>query len=80
MLAELFYSHTVVFLTINRGSLHTRSVRHIHCIVLDTDERKMALQAQNGVLEKWAPDQNLTFSYIHVARTDVNNVNLSVQT
>ena len=40
----------------------------------------MALQAQNisGAVEKLAPDQNLTFSYI--ARTDMNNVNLSVQT
>ena len=40
----------------NKGSLHTRSFRQTQFSVLDTDELKIALQAQkvSGAFEKWA--------------------------
>jgi len=59
MITELFYLHII---KMNRGSLHTRSFRHIHFSVLDTDELKMALRARkvSSAFEKWAPGQ-LTF-------------------
>ena len=55
MVTELFYSHII---NINRGSLHTRSFRHIHFSVSDTDELKMALWTRNfsGAFEKRASD------------------------
>jgi len=68
MITELFYSHIP---NMNTGSLHTRSFRHIHFSVFDTDELKMALRARkvSGAFEKRAPghivnDQSYIYIYL----------------
>ena len=54
MVTELFWTH---ILSMNRGSLRTKSLVIYTSPFLVTDERKMDFRAQNvsGAFEKWAP-------------------------
>ena len=62
MITELFYSH---ILNMNRGSLDTSSLRHIHFSV---SKLKMALQARNvsRAFEKRAVDLSVYCGDVHV--------------